>query len=285
MAQQVVRASGSRDAKLADVARTQLGLITYAQVRTAGFSSPAICRAVRSGRLHRLHRGVDAVGHLNLAPFARELAALLAIGSGAVLSRHSATALWDMAPALPAAVDVCVRGSVRATRAGLRIHVTSRLDAADVTTKQGLPVTRPARTLIDVAGSESPRRFNWIVEQARSRRLVSDTSLRETIGRAPSGHGPAVVRAHLRQSPTRPSRSVENADCSSYCGRLVCPSQESTRASRGGRLTSGGLRNASPSSSTAGTGIAPEMRSSGTVPSSRSWPPWESNSPGRRVGD
>lgn len=120
-----------------------------------------------------------------------------------------------------------------------------------MTTKQGLPVTRPARTLIDVAGSESPRRFNWIVEQARSRRLVSDTSLREAIGRAPSGHGPAVVRAHTcAQSPNRPLRVLmENADCSSYCGRLVCPSQESTR-SRGGKLTSGGLRNALPSSST-----------------------------------
>lgn len=182
---------------LAAFARRQRGLITYSQLRAAGFSSPAVSRAVRSGRLHRLHRGVYAVGHRGLAPLARELAALLAVGPGAVLGRHSAVALWDMAPALPGAVDVCVRGPGRPNREGLRIHSTSRLDADDVATKHGVLVTRPARTLIDVANAESPRRFSWIAEQARSRRLVSDASLEEAVGRAPSGRGSAVVRAHL----------------------------------------------------------------------------------------
>lgn len=174
-------------------------MITYLQLLGAGYTRSGISRAVRSGRLHRLHRGVYAVGHAQLAPLARELAALLAVGPFAWLSNYSAAALWNMADALPAAVDVCVRGAARPDRAGLRIHSTSCLDPADVTTKHGLPVTRPARTLIDIAGKESPRHFGWILEQARSGKLVSDASLRDAVGRAPRGHGSAVVHAHLRE--------------------------------------------------------------------------------------
>jgi len=212
---------------LAAFARRQRGLITYSQLRAAGFSSPAVSRAVRSGRLHRLHRGVYAVGHRGLAPLARELAALLAVGPGAVLGRHSAAALWDMAPALPGAVDVCVRGPGRPNREGLRIHSSSRLDADDVATKHGVLVTRPARTLIDVANAESPRRFSWIAEQARSRRLVSDASLEEAVGRArPAAARRSSVPTYSPERTLFSHARTENAGCSSSCASLACPNPE-----------------------------------------------------------
>ena len=60
-------------------------------------------RRVRSdagprGRLHRIHRGVYAVGHPVLTVDGRRMAAVLAAGPGAVLSHASAAALWEIRP-------------------------------------------------------------------------------------------------------------------------------------------------------------------------------------------
>lgn len=48
---------------------------------------------LRIWRLHRLHRGVYAVGHLNLTDRSTFIAAVFAIGEGAVLSHTPAAAL------------------------------------------------------------------------------------------------------------------------------------------------------------------------------------------------
>ena len=50
--------------------------------------------ALRTGRLHRVARGVYAVGWPQLTPKRRWMAAVLACGDGAVLSHRSAAALW-----------------------------------------------------------------------------------------------------------------------------------------------------------------------------------------------
>lgn len=181
------------------LASRQRGLITYKQLLACGYTRSSVSRAAISGRFHRLHRGVYVVGHTQLAPLARELGALLAIGEGAVLSHHSAAVLWEMITYLPAVVDVCLQGAARASRAGLRLHSTRRLESADITMRHGLLITRPARTLIDMAGVEPARAFAWTAEQARSRRLVSDASLQDALDRAPPGRGPSRVRAHLRE--------------------------------------------------------------------------------------
>jgi very-short-patch-repair endonuclease len=193
-------AFGLRNARVAAIADAQRGLITTAQLLGAGFSSAAVSRAAGAMRLHRLHRGVYAVGHRRLAPWAREHAALLAAGEDWLLSHATGAALWGQIETAPALVDLVRRGGQRARRPGLALHRTARLDEEDRATRFGLPVTAPARTLIDLAGVMDERRFVWIVEQARVRRMVSPGALQAALGRAPAGRGAAVLRAHLSQS-------------------------------------------------------------------------------------
>ena len=106
---------------------------------------------LRRGSLHRVHRGVYAVGHPRPRGLAVDLAAVLACGHGAVLSHRSAAALWCIRPSAGAGVDVTVSGrSGRAKRPGIRLHRT-RLASQDIRVRDGIPVTSPARTLVDLA--------------------------------------------------------------------------------------------------------------------------------------
>ena len=78
---------------IARIAARQHGVVRYDQLRWAGLVPSAITRRVRSGRLHRLHRGVYAVGHTDLTREGKWIAAVFACGEGAVLSHESAAHL------------------------------------------------------------------------------------------------------------------------------------------------------------------------------------------------
>lgn len=71
-------------------------MLSLDELRECGLSRAAVERRVRSGRLHKLHRGVYAVGHANPPLEGRFLAAVKACGAGAVLSHYSAGALWGL---------------------------------------------------------------------------------------------------------------------------------------------------------------------------------------------
>src|SRR3954454_13397622 len=84
------------DAQVAHIAASQHGVATSKQLAAAGLGRMAISERVKAGRLHRLHRAVYAVGHRAPSWHARWMAAVLACGDGAVLSHHSAAALWEL---------------------------------------------------------------------------------------------------------------------------------------------------------------------------------------------
>jgi hypothetical protein len=132
------------------LAAEQHGVVSVEQLRALGMDAKMVARWVRAGRLHRLYRGVYAVGHPALTWHGRALAAVLACGSGAVLSHRSAAALWGFRPhdGLP---EVTVPRTGARSQAGMRLHVTRALGAAAVTVRDGIPVTSPERTLVDLA--------------------------------------------------------------------------------------------------------------------------------------
>src|SRR3954470_12587584 len=108
------------DAVLARLAAPQHGMVTRDQLLSAGLNADAIAYRLKVGRLHRVHRGVYAVGHLPPSPHARAMAAVLACGSGAVLSHRSAAALWRITPPWHGAVEVAT-GPTDAAPASPRI--------------------------------------------------------------------------------------------------------------------------------------------------------------------
>jgi len=142
---------GARDRLVAEIARRQHGAISSKQLREAGLSRNAVLERRRAGRLHSLHRGVYAVGHVAPSEDRRWMAAVLALGDGAVLSHRSAAALWELLPSRDEPVDVSLPSrSGRRLRQGIRVHRPESLEPQEITRRREIPVTGPARTLADL---------------------------------------------------------------------------------------------------------------------------------------
>ena len=141
------------------------------QLAAIGFGDNAIARRVQCGRLHRLYRGVYAVGHTVLGREARWLAAVLACGEGAVLSHRSAAALWGLRPSAAAKVDVTVShtSGVRST-ARIAVHRSRR--EIRTTTRDAVPVTTPMQTLADLATALPRRQLEKAAENAEAAQLL-----------------------------------------------------------------------------------------------------------------
>ncbi len=161
------RKSSTVGRRVAAIAGRQHGVVTMEQLRDAGVSETSVRRAAEAGRLHRLHRGVYAVGHRSLSWRGRWLAAVLAVGDGAVLSHASAAALWEYLRPIQGPVHVTVAAAVRRKpRAGLVIHRSRTITRGDITHRHGIAVTTPARTIEDVRASLPPYLFRRVLRQA-----------------------------------------------------------------------------------------------------------------------
>jgi predicted transcriptional regulator of viral defense system len=105
---------------IAALARRQWGMVSRAQLAAVGLGRRAIGHRLEIGRLHRVHRGVYAVGHRPHPNESRWMAAELAV-DGAVLSHRSAAALWELRFLTAARIEVTVdrqesRGNCRPPR-------------------------------------------------------------------------------------------------------------------------------------------------------------------------
>jgi very-short-patch-repair endonuclease/predicted transcriptional regulator of viral defense system len=192
-------ASVGVDRVAAELAIRQYGVISRSQLVELGLSDRAVARRVAAGRLHRLHHGVYAVGHTVLGPRGRWMAAVLACGRGAVLSHAAAGALWELRTSEATIIDVTVPGSGgRRRRKGTRVHRARSLDG-QTTIKDGIPVTSPARTILDLAAKLDRRPLERLLDQAENTRLTDVPSL-DALARAHAGHkGSAKLRATLQE--------------------------------------------------------------------------------------
>lgn len=131
----------SPDQAAADIAARQHGVISVTQLHALGLGPDKIKRRVRAGRLHRIHRGVYAVGHRGISQEGQWIAAVLAVGDTAVLSHQSAAALWNLLPPRRGDdVDVTTPGyGGRRQRAGVRLHRSSSLEATQITRRLAIP--------------------------------------------------------------------------------------------------------------------------------------------------
>ena len=144
--------------------------MSAAELHALGFDEAAIRRRVASGRLHRLYRGVYAVGHTIVPREGRSLAAVLACGDGAALSHRSAAALWGIRPSAAARFDVTVPHT-SGVRSSARIVVHRPRRRVETTTHDQIPVTTPGQTLADLALALPRRPLEKAVEMAEVRKL------------------------------------------------------------------------------------------------------------------
>jgi very-short-patch-repair endonuclease len=140
---------------------------------------------VRSGRLHRVHRGVYAVGHPVLTRDGRWLAAVLACGEGAVLSHRSSAALWGVAKE-GRRTAVTVRHGSSGPK-GLEVHRTRRLEGTEVSVRNGIPTTTLPRTIRDLADQMTDQELSRAIHQAEVTHSLAARTLHATPGRRGAG--------------------------------------------------------------------------------------------------
>jgi predicted transcriptional regulator of viral defense system len=165
-------------------------MVTHRQLEVVGIRGSAITRRVASGRLERIYKGVFAVGHRQRTPEARWIAAVMACGPGSVLSHLDAAALLGIYEGRGARIHVTTTGSPR-ERPGIRPHRARRLHDADVTAKDGIPVTTVARTLVDLTDVLGRDRLLRAVREAEYLRLLELDALDAAVRRA---HGRRRLR-------------------------------------------------------------------------------------------
>jgi very-short-patch-repair endonuclease len=160
------------DAAVARLAARRHGVVSVTELLGLGMTRRMVGRRVERGILHRVHRGVYAVGHRNLTPLGRDMAAVLSAGRGAVLSHRSAAHLWDIRPYTRGRPDVTVPTTGRHKRRDVHLHTSLSLEAVDVTSLHGIPITTPERTLIDLADRLAATALTRAVGRAKRLGLV-----------------------------------------------------------------------------------------------------------------
>jgi hypothetical protein len=214
----------SREAKLAGLAGRQYGVVTVTQLRELGLSPSAVRGRVSAGRLHRIHRGVYAVGHQLLAARGRWTAAVLACGPGAVLSHRSAAALWGIRPTTRTGIEVMTPGRVGRRRAGIEVHDAASLRAADITQVHHIPCTTLARTLLDLAAVLDRRALERAYDQAEVLGVLDRKAVEDLLARSSCRPGLAALRAVVQaERPPSLTRSELEKRFLAICSAAALP--------------------------------------------------------------
>ena len=168
-----------------------------------GLGEGAIAWRVRTGRLHRIHRGVYTVGHPVLPRYGQLMAAVLACRDGAVLSHRSAAELLRLGPTT-AFFEVSAPGDRRPR--DILVH-RAEVPPEHRCIVEGIPVTTPARTLIDLADVLTRRGLERAIDEAEYLRLDLK-GLRCIPGRHGAGVLAGVLARHAAGS-TRTRSELE----------------------------------------------------------------------------
>ena len=180
------------------IADSAHGVVTRRELLDAGVTRREIARRLRSGALRREYPGVYRVGHRAPSVEARYLAAVKACGEGARLSGRAAAYLLGIVKGAAPPPEVTAPTERRIK--GVRTHRERRPlpGNSDVTTWRGIPVTTPARTLVDLAAVLSKDELARACHEAGVRHRTTPAQVEAVLARRPNSPGAGKLRAVLR---------------------------------------------------------------------------------------
>ncbi|MDE3133653.1 MAG: type IV toxin-antitoxin system AbiEi family antitoxin domain-containing protein [Acidobacteriota bacterium] len=195
---------------MAEIARWQGGHITVEQLHGLGLSRRAIKGRAERGALIRVHHGVYAVGHLPATPHDRAHGALLATGERSALAGFVALALWRRERDWPERLELI--SALDRRPAALTVHRSGTLLKRDIRRLQGLRVTSPARTTLDLAARVGEQELTRIANDLRHTTKLTIPQLRDVTARNPRHPGTKPLLAVIGIAQREPTRSeLENA--------------------------------------------------------------------------
>jgi hypothetical protein len=204
------------DKAIAARATQQDGAIAYRQLRQLGLGEDAIEFWLEIDRLHRLHKGVYALGHLAITRRTRWWAAALASGDDAALSHWDCGVVWDLLNSSRAAIHVSAPGRTRDGHPGIRLHLPRQFPERDRTTHKGLPVTTVARLFIDLAPYLSLERLTRMWDDANRQEILDVGQVEEIRSRSKGRRGLKKIDYLLAQTRDFPPRTRTELERDGY---------------------------------------------------------------------
>lgn len=167
-----------------DLAENQAGYFTVHQATQAGLSHRVLSYHVSSGDLERVAHGVYRWTPFPQHRFGDVIAAAMWVGSGAAASHETALAVYELAAAMPAAIHLTTPRQFRGRRRGVVVH-HAPLSPAEIRQFDSVPVTTPARTLIDVARGSDPSLARQATSEALEQGLLTPRRLQASLTATP----------------------------------------------------------------------------------------------------
>ena len=208
----VMSVLGDRDQRIATVAALQRGRIARRQLEAIGVNSSSVVWRVARARLFPSLRGVFVVGHNACVELGAETEALLSVRDGAALSHWSAAALWGLRKPRPPEVEVVVDDSEGAVNPGVRVHRSRILERKDVWIRNRLPVTSPARTLLDIAPTATGRQLELAFDRGIVERVMRPAQVADVLKRAGGHPGRKRLRTVLERELGGPTMTKSDAE-------------------------------------------------------------------------
>jgi very-short-patch-repair endonuclease len=173
----------ARDQAAGRISAGQRTLLTTEQLTECGLGKDAIAHRVGSRRLHPVFQSVYSFGCGELPPLALELAALLACGEKSFLSHRSAAFVWGMRKAPPVEVEVSLVGREAKSRDGICVHRIKTIDRRELRRHEGLWLSSPARTVLEVAAVGSLDELIEVVDAGLALRRFTPRDLDAVLAR------------------------------------------------------------------------------------------------------
>jgi very-short-patch-repair endonuclease len=171
------------DERLDRIAAQRHGVFTIADARSAGSSHGQIDRRARE-KWTRIHDGVFRIRGAPSTWRGELVGATAAAGADAAVSHRAAAALYALPGGRDDLIELTCKRWQRSVQVGLIVHESRRLDELDIQEVDGIRVTRPERTVLDLAScSPSPHYLELVVQSARRQRLLTYESTLEMFGR------------------------------------------------------------------------------------------------------
>lgn len=206
------------DERIAALAAAQHGVVSRRQLRRIGLSGGGLANRVRRHRLFPVVRGVFSLGPIDIR--GQRFAAVLSVGGEplatgpAILGGHhdptasvgphrprvvalshwSALHLYSLIDQAPLQMHVTIEGTGGRPHSGVHVHRARALHLEDLGVTDGLPVTLPARTILDAARGASVPQVRRLIREAEYRELIAVGAVADVVRRHPFHPGCAIVR-------------------------------------------------------------------------------------------
>ncbi len=159
------------------IAENQAGYFTAKQAKQAGYSRQRLYDFSKGGQFTRVEHGIYRLTYFPASRFEDLYIAFLRTGPKSVISHESALSVYGLTDILPAKVHIIIPRTGSRRRTNIQLH-TNRLEPDEITAREGLSITTPARTIADaIASGVESNLIEQAITEALRRGLTSRDNL------------------------------------------------------------------------------------------------------------